>query len=371
VGSAAYNGARTAGAGTAKGGPGAGTGVPAVQERNTGVPIREKRIQITGATLSFPVNALTGMFVGSDNPLYYIYTTFRSEFAYMRNVGFRSNIHDASTVFGDEVVNQQRFLTLPLARAGVTGHATSAAGSLAANKSALYNAAFLPGGAFSSEGNCTDASGARGCRIGRFKSRDMWAYSIGLDHNQWIRWLNPNNTFVISAQIFMSHIMNNRNHYDLNSPIGLSNDIFGIGLQNRSGNSVGQNPSARDLNPTIRPGGAGNRSWSCAHKGQGAAALVTPQFAPCDYKRLIPLKDTNILNTLSISTQYFGGNVRPSFVFFYDWSGSWLMQPGVDWTFYDPFRASVKYNWIDGNNAGIGAFKTKDSIWLELQYLLY
>jgi hypothetical protein len=47
------------------------------------------------------------------------------------------------------------------------------------------------------------------------------------------------------------------------------------------------------------------------------------------------------------------------------------MQPGVDWTFYDPFRASVKYNWIDGNNAGIGAFKTKDSIWLELQYLLY
>jgi hypothetical protein len=74
------------------GGPGAGTGMPAVQERNTWVPIREKRIQISGASLSFPVNALTGMFVGSDNPLYYIYTTFRGEFAYFRNFAFRSPI---------------------------------------------------------------------------------------------------------------------------------------------------------------------------------------------------------------------------------------------------------------------------------------
>ena len=83
-----------------KGGPGANTGVPAVQERNTWVPIREKRIQITGASLSFPVNALTGMFVGSDNPLYYLYTTFRGEVAYFRNVGFRSNIHDGSVSLG-------------------------------------------------------------------------------------------------------------------------------------------------------------------------------------------------------------------------------------------------------------------------------
>jgi len=33
------------------------------------------------------MNALTGMFVGTDNPLYYIYSTFRGEFAYFRNVG--------------------------------------------------------------------------------------------------------------------------------------------------------------------------------------------------------------------------------------------------------------------------------------------
>ena len=106
-----------------RGGPGAKTGVPAVQERNTWVPIREKRIQISGASLSFPVNALTGMFVGSDNPLYYLYTTFRSEFAYFRNVGFRSTIHDGSVAFGDVngigVPRWQRFLTLPLEEAAL------------------------------------------------------------------------------------------------------------------------------------------------------------------------------------------------------------------------------------------------------------
>ncbi len=91
-----------------KGGPGASTGVPAVQERNTGVPIREKRIQITGASLSFPVNALTGMFVGSDNPLYYLYTTFRGEVAYFRNVGIRSNINDGSVSYGDVNGNGSR-----------------------------------------------------------------------------------------------------------------------------------------------------------------------------------------------------------------------------------------------------------------------
>src|SRR5262245_45843439 len=108
------------------GGPGAfagnfGAGVPSAVERNVWVPIREKRIQITGASLSFPVNALTGMFVGSDNPLYYLYTTFRGEFAYMRNVGFRSPIHDSSVTYGSEngasSPRFERFLTLLLLQA--------------------------------------------------------------------------------------------------------------------------------------------------------------------------------------------------------------------------------------------------------------
>src|SRR5262249_32309173 len=78
------------------------------------------------------------------------------------------------------------------------------------------------------------------------------------------------------------------------------------------------------------------------------------------------------LTTLSISTQYMGGNLRPSLNFFYDWSRSYSMQPGLNWTFWDPFRASVRYNYIEGRgNRGIGTQNRKDNIWFELQYLLY
>jgi hypothetical protein len=342
------------GAGGAAGAPGGlGLGRPAAVERSQWVPIREKRIQITGATLSFPVNALTGMLVGSDNPLYYIYSTFRGEFAYMRNVGLRSAIHDGGT---NIPASFQRFLSLPLSQNGFTS-------------SPFHNKEFLPGGRFSSEGNCTDELGSRGCRRGRFKSRDVWAWNIGIDHNQWIRWLNPNNTFTISAQLFMFHVMNNRRTYDTDRPAGLLNDYFATGVNHRYLAPIGPNRSADVLADRAARGlGPGVQTQACIP--------VSGPNPPCKIRRLLPIQDTQEIATLSVSTQYFGGNVRPSFTFFYDWSGAWLMQPGLDWTFYDPFRASIRYNWIDGNNnggaaGGIGFAKYKDNVWLELQYLLY
>ena len=67
-----------------------------------------------------------------------------------------------------------------------------------------------------------------------------------------------------------------------------------------------------------------------------------------------------------------GGNVKPSFTFFYDWSGSYLVQPGFDWTFYDPFRLSIRYSYIEGRGRrGLGGSNRKDNVWFELQYLLY
>ena len=357
-----------------KGGPGANTGVPAVQERNTGVPIREKRIQITGASLSFPVNALTGLFVGSDNPLYYLYTTFRGEVAYFRNVGIRSNINDGSVGFGDVNGNafghRQRFLTVPLEQAAQRAEqAGNFAEAATIRKNANYNPAFLPGGSHASQGNCTDGAGVRGCRLGHFKSRDMWAFSIGLDHNQWLQWLNPSSSFVFSTQFFVRHVLANKREYDRGRPIGLNNDQLGTGLTRRPIATVGNRANP----PTVaqRPGGPGDRAFSCIQPGQ-TGAPTAPQFAPCQTSRLYGLQSWDMVNTLSITTTYLGGNLRPSFVFFYDWNGSWLVQPGIDWKFWDPFSVNVRYNWIDGNyGPAIGAFKTKDSIWLEFQYQLY
>jgi hypothetical protein len=357
-----------------KGGPGATAGVPAVQERNAAVPIREKRIQITGATLSFPVNALTGMFVGSDNPLYYLYTTFRSEFAYFRNVGIRSDINDASVSYGDVNGNAsarfQRFLTLPLEQAALRAEqAGNFAEAATIRRSTSYNPVFLPGGSHASQGNCTDGAGVRGCRVGHFKSRDQWAFSIGLDHNQWLQWLNPANSFVISTQFFVRHVLGNKREYDRGRPIGLNNDRLGTGVSRRPIATVGNRANP----PTIaqRPGGPGDRAFSCIQPGQ-TGAPTAPQFAPCETTRLYPLQSWDMLNTLSISTSYLGGNLRPSFNFFYDWAGSWLVQPGFDWKFWDPFSLNIRYNWIDGNyGPAIGVFKTKDSVWLEFQYQLY
>ena len=71
-------------------------------ERNVRSTGEFARIQVTGASLSFPINALTGMFVGSDNPLYYIYTTFRSEVAFFQNYPtMRGYAHGDSTVAFD------------------------------------------------------------------------------------------------------------------------------------------------------------------------------------------------------------------------------------------------------------------------------
>ncbi len=151
--------------------------------------------------------------------------------------------------------------------------------------------------------------------------------------------------------------------------LGMNNDQLGTGLTYRKIATVG----GRAKPPTIaqRPGGPGDRGFACIQPGQ-TGAPTAPQFAPCEERRLYGLQSWDMVNTLSISTSYLGGNLRPSFVFFYDWNGSWLVQPGFDWKFWDPFAMSMRYNWIDGNyGPAIGAFKTKDSIWLEFQYQLY
>ncbi|MBI3303357.1 MAG: hypothetical protein HYZ72_14935, partial [Deltaproteobacteria bacterium] len=355
------------GLGNVTSGPGGiSAATPAAAERSIMVPIRAKRIQVSGASLSFPVNALTSMFVGSDNPLYYIYTTFRSEVAYFRNVGFRTDFHDgqAGTAF-------QRFLSVPLSRAGVTS-------------SPFLNKEFLPGGAFSSEGTCRreDGPGVRGCRRGREKSADAWAFNIGLDHNQWIRFLNPANSFVFSAQLFDVHVMNMSNTFRSDRPAGLLNDRFAIGVRPRKAAPTGPTTNPAKLrrppgeaNPLTAPQGSntGNRTQGCITPlidPANPAAGRKPN-PPCIFKGLQGLAQDTELFTLSISTQYMAGNLKPSVVFFYDWSGSYLFQPGIDWTFYDPFRLSIRYNFIEGRYAGIGLFKTKDNAWIELQYLLY
>jgi hypothetical protein len=280
-------------------------------ERNIRSTINFERIQVTGASLSFPVNALTGMFVGSDNPLYYIYTTFRSEIAFFNNVNtMRAFAHgDGTTAF-------DRFI----------------GGDLNSN-----GGVFKPGGALANE---------VGRRTVHTTKRDWLAWNIGLDHNQWIRFLNPVNSFTFSAQQFWLHRNGQDTTFDKNSPQGVLNDRDDIAGAKRAK----QFPVTDPAKAAVCAPGSGSRS-------------------PC---RLWTYPEQEWLTTLNVTTQYWGGNLRPTATFFYDWSGSYLFQPGVDWTFYDPFRVSVRYNFLEGRgNRGLGLQNRKDSVWFELQYLLY
>jgi hypothetical protein len=192
---------------------------------------------------------------------------------------------------------------------------------------------------------------------------DAWAFSLGIDHNQWITMLNPSNSFTFSVQLLKSHAYTNTSYIPGQAP-SLLNDIDVTAVTRRTMAPIG--PGRTDPALLTRPGGPGNRTNAC----------IPGPTAPCKTNRTFPLGQDQEILTFSAGTQYWGGNLRPSFVFFYDWAGAYLIQPGIDWTFYDPFRVSLRYNWIEGNYqtgflGGIGAAKTKDNVWLELQYLLY
>ena len=267
-------------------------------ERNAPFSAVFERIQVTGASLSFPVNALTGMFVGSDNPLYYVYTTLRSEVAFFNNVPTnRGFAHaDGSTAF-------DRFLGGSL---GVAG------------------GAFRPGGVLAHEA---------GRRAAHTVKRDYLAWVLGLDHNQWIRFLNPSNTFFISAQQFWLNKNGQDTSRDPSRPPSVLNDRDIFAGRVRSQQRIG-----------------GRQDGSTVWRAQG----------------------NDWLTTLAINTQYMAGNVRPAFVFFYDWSGPYLIQPRIDWVFWDPFRASIRYNFIEGRgNKSLGIANQKDNVWIQLEYLLY
>src|SRR5262249_55315202 len=186
--------------------------------------------------------------------------------------------------------------------------------------------------------------------------------NIGLDHNQWIRFLNPANSFTISAQLFKADVIGDKNIFNSNKPAGLANDRFSTGVTIRPAAPTGPTTNPEKLS---RPGGTGARTSACIP----APGHTTP---PCIFKRTIGVPQATEIFTLSISTQYLAGKLPPSFTFFYSWAGAYFVQPGIDWTFWDPFRISIRYNLIDGNyEPVIGIQKTKDNVWFELQYLLY
>lgn len=197
---------------------------------------------------------------------------------------------------------------------------------------------------FSPDGKTKGGSAAT---TGGTRTRDSINYALGLDSNQYIRFLNPTTSFFFSTQFFYKHIQN-----------GGSGNIFldhAIGLIPKGA----PNPD-REVLPVY---------LALQSPTKGAPAAGGPAVEPI----YISQPTDQFLQTLLISTSYRSGTVNPSFAMFYDWGGSFLYQPGVTFV-HDPYRFTIDYSIIDSHiykgGSGVSLLKDRGNVEFRFDYVI-
>ncbi|MBI3783627.1 MAG: hypothetical protein HY270_09510 [Deltaproteobacteria bacterium] len=189
-------------------------------------------------------------------------------------------------------------------------------------------------------------------QTGGRRLRDSLAFVLGLDTNQWVRWLNPNQTFFISTQFFYTHIMNAGSQ---NIWLPATKDVNGDGHIDYL-DSPGLNPKREVLPLDL------DVKKYLIH---GTPYRLEPIFItqPAD----------QFLHTLFITTSYFSGQINPSMTFFYDWGGGIVYQPSLTVS-RDPFRFSVDYSILDSHiykgGSGVSLLKDRDNIQFRFEYVI-
>ena len=172
---------------------------------------------------------------------------------------------------------------------------------------------------------------------GGLPTRDSINFVLGIDTNQFIRWLNPVNSFFVSTQFFYKHI---KRAGDTNLPI---------------------QPIAGFPDHEVLPVPARN----VANLQQISLGAAEPDLVRNDADQY--------LQTLLIATSYRSGTVNPSFTFFYDWSGSLVYIPSVTFL-YDPFRFTMQYNLLDSGalrgNSGTSLLRDRDYLLFQFEYVI-
>ncbi len=170
-----------------------------------------------------------------------------------------------------------------------------------------------------SDGVCTG-----GRRVG-----DSWNFVLGIDHNQFIRWLNPDQSILFSTQFFYKHLRG--------------------AIPRRPVESL----------PSVING------------------EVVPVLVEVDKQNLaLPLAHTPVdqyVQTLLIATSYVSGTVTPALLLVYDWSGSFAALPQVTLS-RDPFRFTFGYDFITANTlkgaSGISLFRDRDNVFFQIEYVI-
>jgi hypothetical protein len=176
------------------------------------------------------------------------------------------------------------------------------------------------------------------CTGGR-RYGDSWNFVLGLDTNQFIRWLNPNQSIFITTQFFYKHLNG-----------AAPRDRRGLARQNK-----------KVFNGEVLP---------------VPAMTVAAPFLPtagASQSVLVHNPIDQYLNTLLISTSYLSGQVNPNLVLFYDWSGSFVAQPQVVLS-RDPFRFTFSYSYLAAGAlkgaSGVSLLRDRDNVLFQVDYVI-
>ncbi len=173
---------------------------------------------------------------------------------------------------------------------------------------------------------------------GSLLQRNTLSYALGLDTNRFIRFLNPQQSFFISTQVFYKHM------FDAPDDTVLPVPVYNYEISNKQ---VGVIPAF------LR---------SLCKQQKGRQCLLQP--------RLIHNPNDQILHTLLITTAYAGGRIVPSLGMFYDWQGAWVVQPGVQLV-RDPFRFLFDYSFITGGigSGQLAALRDRDNVRFQVEFV--
>ncbi len=184
-------------------------------------------------------------------------------------------------------------------------------------------------------------AGGQLCTGGR-RYGDSWNFVLGIDTNQFIRWLNPNQSFFITTQFFYKHLL----HGAPRVPIAEA-------LQPRNGPVI--------FNGEVLPVPQYNVQSRASPRAGAVQSVLIHQ--PID----------QFLQTLLLSTAYMSGQVSPSLTVAYDWSGAVLVQPQVTLS-RDPFRFTFSYSYLHAQSlkgaSGISLLRDRDNVLFQIEYVI-
>jgi hypothetical protein len=154
-------------------------------------------------------------------------------------------------------------------------------------------------------------------QTGALPTRNTLRWMIGWDRNVWLRWLNPDNSFLFSAQYFQTDIVS----------------------------------YTRQLS---------------------SAAVSSIEFpaAGAPVTNTVPRKNDEIMFTYIVNTLYRHGTLAPALAGAYDTRGVHVLVPSLTYQLGTNVQIALKYAIITGTFANLGVFRDRDELLLRVQYNL-